>query len=380
MHGYNEPMEKISILGSVTTQQFLQKYWQKKPLLIRQAIPDMQPVLSRDELLEMAERDDVESRLITQFRGNWKLEHGPITTIPKVSQKNWTMLVQGVNLHHDQASTLLNQFRFIPDSRLDDLMISYATDGGGVGAHFDSYDVFLLQASGQRRWRISAQKDLTLQPDLPLKILQTFTPDQEFLLEPGDMLYLPPGYAHEGVAVGECMTYSIGYRAPSWQELGESFLTFMADSIDLQGMYSDAGKLTEQPPAQLGDALIQEVVKQFNKLAFTSSDIELFLGEYFSEPKNSVFFDAPSPCLSAARFAAASEKQGLKLSRKSRMLYRNKTIFINGLSFMPNTNDRNMLIKLANQRQLEAGAVKTGSVDLRESLFSWYCDGWIEIL
>ena len=149
-------MEKISILGSVTTQQFLQKYWQKKPLLIRQAIPDMQPVLSRDELLEMAERDDVESRLITQFRGNWKLEHGPITTIPKVSQKNWTMLVQGVNLHHDQASTLLNQFRFIPDSRLDDLMISYATDGGGVGAHFDSYDVFLLQASGQRRWRPDA--------------------------------------------------------------------------------------------------------------------------------------------------------------------------------------------------------------------------------
>lgn len=373
-------MEKNSILGSVTTQQFLQKYWQKKPLLIRQAIPDMQPVLSRDALLEMVQRDDVESRLITQFRGNWKLEHGPIKTIPKVSQKNWTMLIQGVNLHNDQASALLNQFRFIPDSRLDDLMISFATDGGGVGAHFDSYDVFLLQASGQRRWRISAQKDLTLQPDLPLKILQTFIPEQEFLLEPGDMLYLPPGYAHEGVAVGECMTYSIGYRAPSWQELGESFLSFMADSIDLQGIYSDAGKLTEQPPAQLGDALIHEVIKQFNKLAFTKSDIELFLGEYFSEPKNSVFFDAPAPCLSAARFAAASEKQGLKLSRKSRMLYRNKTIFINGSSFEPNTSDRNLLIKLANARQLDDGAVKTGSLDLRESLFAWYCDGWIEIL
>jgi 50S ribosomal protein L16 3-hydroxylase len=122
------------------------------------------------------------------------------------------------------------------------------------------------------------------------------------------------------------------------------------------------------------------VIKQFNKLVFTKSDIELFLGEYFSEPKNSVFFDAPAPCLSAARFAAASEKQGLKLSRKSRMLYRNKTIFINGSSFEPNTSDRNLLIKLANARQLDDGAVKTGSLDLRESLFAWYCDGWIEIL
>lgn len=373
-------MEKNSLLGSVTTQQFLQKYWQKKPLLIRQAIPGMQPVLSRDALLQMAERDDVETRLITQFRGKWKMQHGPIVTCPKFSQKNWTMLVQGVNLHDDQASALLNQFRFIPDSRLDDLMISFATDGGGVGAHFDSYDVFLLQASGKRRWRISAQKDLTLQPDMPLKILQNFIPDQEFLLEPGDMLYLPPGYAHEGIAVGECMTYSIGYRAPSWQELGENFLSFMADSIALDGIYSDAGKLTEQPPAELGDAFIQEVVKQFNKLAFTKTDIELFIGEYFSEPKNAVFFDAPSPCLNATRFATVSEKQGLKLSRKSRMLYRNKTIFINGASFEPNSKDRILLTKMANQRQLEASAVKTGSEDLRESLFSWYCDGWIELI
>ena len=154
----------------------------------------------------------------------------------------------------------------------------------------------------------------------------------------------------------------------------------MADSIELDGIYSDAGKLTEQSPAELGDALIQEVVKQFNKLAFNQLDIELFLGEYFSEPKNSVFFDAPNPCMSAESFAAKSEKRGIKLSRKSRMLYRNKTIFINGSSFKPNNTDRNLLIKLANQRQLEASALKTGSIDLRESLFSWYCDGWIEIL
>ena len=162
------------------------------------------------------------------------MRNGPHAELPSTTKKQWTLLVQGVNLHHDGADALLRQFNFLPDARLDDVMISYASDGGGVGPHLDSYDVFLLQAEGTRRWRIGAQKDLTLQKGVPLKILQRFTPDQEFDLQPGDMLYLPPNYAHEGIAVGECMTYSIGFRAPSFQELGESFLQFMADSPFLE--------------------------------------------------------------------------------------------------------------------------------------------------
>jgi len=152
------------------------------------------------------------------------MEHGPFAPdeLPSVKKRDWTLLVQGVNLHDDRARALLNRFRFLPDARVDDLMISYATDGGGVGAHFDSYDVFLLQVHGKRRWRIGAQRDLSLKEGLPLKVLQHFEADEEWLLEPGDMLYLPPHIAHEGVAEGECMTCSIGFRAPSESELWPS--------------------------------------------------------------------------------------------------------------------------------------------------------------
>jgi 50S ribosomal protein L16 3-hydroxylase len=144
----------------------------------------------------------VESRLIVQQAKGWRMKQGPFAprSLPPLSQKAWTLLVQGVDLHDAGAHALLQQFRFVPDARLDDLMISFATPGGGVGPHFDSYDVFLLQASGRRRWKIGRQKDLTLQEGVPLKILQNFEPEQEFVLEAGDMLYLPPRYAHDGVA------------------------------------------------------------------------------------------------------------------------------------------------------------------------------------
>lgn len=193
----------ITLLGNLSPKQFFSEYWHKKPLLIRQAIPGFQPILSKSELFELASQDDVESRLITFFKQHWEMKNGPVSAVPVKEKKDWTLLVQGVNLHNDDASALLKQFRFIPDARLDDLMISYAADGGGVGPHFDSYDVFLLQAHGQRRWQISAQKDLSLVEGMPLKILSHFECDQEFILEPGDMLYLPPQYAHDGVAIGE---------------------------------------------------------------------------------------------------------------------------------------------------------------------------------
>ncbi len=372
-------MINTALLGDVSLKKFLQQYWQKKPLLIRQAIPDMSALLSREALFALAGRDDVESRLITNFRQQWKMQHGPVARLPKPEQKNWTLLIQGVNLHDDQASKLLNQFRFIPDSRLDDLMISYASDGGGVGAHFDSYDVFLLQAHGKRRWRISSQEDLTLQAGMPLKILQNFIPESEFTLEPGDMLYLPPHVAHEGVAVGECMTYSIGFRAPAWQELGESFLEFMADSIDLPGHYNDAGQLSEQPPAKINDFMLKAVSAELAKLATTPDDVAVFLGQYLSEPKSSVFFDPPQPTLSQTKFDAAIKKYGLRLSRKTRMLYRSRYIFINGLSFQPGSTDKKILISLADEKTLDPARIKLASTDLAESFYAWYCDGWIAV-
>lgn len=218
-----EITQPLPLLGGLSAAQFMRRYWQKKPLLVRQAIPAMVPPIDRSALFALAEREEVESRLIRHGKSGWSLKHGPLPrrALPPLKQPAWTLLVQGVDLHHDGVHDLLRQFRFLPDARLDDLMISYASDTGGVGAHFDSYDVFLLQAQGRRRWSIGKQGDLRLQPGVPLKILENFEPEETFVLEPGDMLYLPPKYAHEGVAVGDdCMTFSIGLRSSALGELG----------------------------------------------------------------------------------------------------------------------------------------------------------------
>lgn len=374
-----EAMKKMTLLGDMTPARFLREYWHKKPLLVRQAIPGFKPLLKRDALFELARQDDVESRLITHFDRHWELRHGPIDKTPAFSQKEWTLLVQGVNLHQDAADRLLRQFNFIPDARLDDLMISYATDGGGVGPHFDSYDVFLLQAHGQRRWRIGPQKDLSLVEGMPLKILKNFKPEQEYVLEPGDMLYLPPHYAHDGVAIGECMTYSVGFRTPHYQELGEAFLQFMAETIELPGRYADPELTPARAPAEISTAMLQKVHHQLQQITFDAADVAIFLGEYLSEPKPSVFFKAPARPLSLARFIQAAGKRGIKLSRKTHMLYRGKHIFINGESFTAGRAEQKPLLLLANQRQLAGDALATASSDVLETLHQWYGDGWIEL-
>ena len=307
------------------------------------------------------------------------MQQGPLDALPSVTQKNWTLLVQGVNLHDDLADQLLHQFRFIPDCRLDDLMISYATAGGGVGAHVDSYDVFLLQAHGQRRWRISAQQDLSLRDDLPLKILRQFTPEEEFILNPGDMLYLPPQYAHEGVAIDECMTYSIGFRAPTWQELGEAFLAFMADAIELPGRYSDPALRSTRHPGAISDQMMDAVHRSLKKLGSTATDREIFLGEYLSEPKHSVSFDPHHKPLGAAQFDKLALRDGIRLHRKTRMLHRGKFVFMNGESYTPESSDRSILRRLADHRVLEASHIARASADLRESLYQWYLDGWVDL-
>jgi 50S ribosomal protein L16 3-hydroxylase len=308
------------------------------------------------------------------------MQHGPLEQLPPRTQREWTMLVQGVNLQDARADALLRQFRFIPDARLDDLMVSFATDGGGVGPHFDSYDVFLLQAQGQRRWRIGPQKDLSLIDGLPLKILSHFTPDQEFVLEPGDMLYLPPHYAHDGVAIGDCQTYSIGFRAPSFQELGENFLQWMADSIDLPGRYADPALEASAKPAEIPRHMIETVIEELNKVRFTEDDITIFLGEYLSEPKHNVFFTGPVKPLTLERFLqAAAKKGGVALSPKSQMLYRGGHVFINGESFAIGRADKAALVALANNRALDAAALADASDDVVDALYAWYTDGWLEL-
>lgn len=370
---------KLPLLGGLTPDQFFSEYWHKKPLLIRQAIPDFSPLLTAQELFELAGNDDVESRLINFSKQHWEMKNGPFDQLPLKEKKNWTLLVQGVNLHHRQADALLRQFRFIPDARLDDLMISYAREGGGVGPHFDSYDVFLLQAHGQRRWQISAQKDLSLIEGMPLKILSHFEPDQEYILEPGDMLYLPPHYAHDGVALGECMTYSIGFRAPSFQELGVSFLQFMSDSIDLPGRYADPELSSSPRSAEISTDMLNTISEQLEKIQFTEDDKTIFLGEHLTAPKSSVFFRSPEKPLTPKQFAQSAKKNGVSLSLKTQMLYKGKHVFINGESFSVGKEDKLTLSKLANQRQIDGTDVGTASADVMEALCIWYEDGWLEL-
>lgn len=372
-------MKKLTLLGDITPAQFLRDYWHKKPLLIRQAIPGFKPLLSFDKLAELATKNYVESRLVTLTDGNWNMQHGPLETLPPTTQTEWTMLVQGVNLQDAKADALLREFRFIPDARLDDLMVSFATDGGGVGPHFDSYDVFLLQAQGQRRWRIGAQKDLSLIEGLPLKILSHFEAEEEFVLEPGDMLYLPPHYAHDGVAIGDCQTYSIGFRAPSYQELGENFLQFMADSIDLPGRYADPELQASAKPAEIPKHMLDTIAEELNKVRFTADDITIFLGEYLSEPKHNVFFTPLEKPLTLERFLQSASKKGLVLSPKTQMLYRGSNIFINGESFEIGRADKATLLALANDRRLDGAALAAASGDVIDALYAWYGDGWLEL-
>ena len=365
--------QPLTLLGGISPERFMRQYWQKKPLLIRQAVPSMQPLLARAALFALAGQDDVESRLISRATqgGAWRLRHGPFarTAIPKLSQPGWTLLVQGLDLHLDAAHALLEQFAFVPRARLDDLMVSFATDGGGVGPHFDSYDVFLLQAQGQRRWRIGRQKDLTLQPDVPLKILRDFQPEQEWLLEAGDMLYLPPRYAHDGVAQGECMTYSIGFRAPAQSVWAQDLLQRLADVAgDATGVrYADRDQAaTAHPgaiPADLHTFARRAVEKVFsNPLAFERSG-----GESLTEPKANVFFTSNAPTLSGS----------IALDRRTRMLYDQRHVFINGEAYRAGGKDFALLKDLANLRNLSERQIKGLSPQARGLLQEWLEIGWI---
>ena len=208
------------MLGGLTAGSFLQGHWQKRPLLVRAALPEFAGMLQPRELMQLACREDAQARVVVRTGRRWEVHHGPFTAafFKRLAPARWTLLVQDVNHFLPRARELLERFRFLPYARLDDVMVSYAPRGGGVGPHFDSYDVFLLQAHGRRRWRIGAQRDLTLVPGAPLKLLARFRPQEEHVLEPGDMLYLPPGVPHHGEAVDACMTFSIGMRAPSQAE------------------------------------------------------------------------------------------------------------------------------------------------------------------
>ncbi len=322
----------MQLLNNLTPAQFLAEYWQKKPLLIRQAIPNFKGLLSPNELAGLACEDDVQARIIQQKKDKWAVKHGPFdeADFAKLPKRDWTLLVQNVNHYLPEAAELLAQFNFIPHARLDDLMVSYAPTGGGVGAHVDSYDVFLLQGSGKRNWKISTQEDLNLIENTPLKILKNFKAEQEWALEAGDMLYLPPQVAHWGISESEdCMTYSIGFRAPKTQELQHEFLNYLQDNIQTEGLYADADLSLQNHPAEISDDMVKKVSSMLQKITWDKNNVADFLGQYLTEPKLDVVFE-PNRKISKVAFTAQLSQKTLYLSLKSQILFTKNQFYLNG--------------------------------------------------
>ena len=358
----------------------MRQYWQRKPLLIRAALPGFTAPIDRSRLFELARDPQAESRLIAAFGRRRSLKHGPFLRLPSTKRARWTLLVQGVDLLDDSARSLLSRFRFVPDARLDDLMVSFATDGGGVGAHVDSYDVFLLQASGRRRWRISRQRNLRAKPGSPIRNVEGFRASSEWVLDAGDMLYLPPGVAHEGIAIGECITYSIGFRAPSYQQLLEPWFADYAEHASARGRYADSGARASAHPAALPRQMTRQIHTELARCNPGLSDTERFLLRHLSEPKATTVFDAALKNFSLAQFRRQATSRGLALDRRTRVIYSDAAIGINGEWIQPPPGAMATLKTLADQRALSALQVKRAPASAWALLHDWYSAGWIAIV
>ncbi|MDX2220996.1 MAG: cupin domain-containing protein [Burkholderiales bacterium] len=275
-----------------------------------------------------------------------------------------------------RAEALLAQFAFIPHVRVDDLMVSLAAAGGGVGPHVDSYDVFLIQGHGRRRWRISGQSDTRFRPGLPLKILRDFRPEEEWVLESGDMLYLPPGYAHEGVALDECLTYSVGFRAPTHQEWVESFLDQLRDHVCVDGQYADQNLTPTSHPGEIPASIIGKLGSILKAARWSREDVARAAGRFLTEPKSHVMFDPPEQEPSPAEFKRACARFGLRLDGRTRIAYRGNDLFINGEAVRVHAGRDGLLKQLADLRALPP--CKPIHSEL-EQLHAWHGAGFLHV-
>jgi len=369
--------EQRRLLGGRTPDAFLEQYWQKEALLVRSAIPDIARVLTRDDLFALAARDDVQSRCVERCRGRYHAAEGPFTAsmLRRMPPRNWTLLVHGVNLFCAAADALMRRFAFMPYARLDDVMVSYAAPGGGVGPHFDSYDVFLVQGVGRRRWRYGRQDDLALRPRAPLKLLKRFEPAHDATLAPTDMLYVPPDYPHDGVALDACMTYSIGFRAPLHQELVEAFVDHLRDTLNVCGRYADPDLRATAEPARIDRRMQRRLRRSLADVRFTHDDIARFIGRHLTEPKANVAFTRRrrgSPGAFLRQIAA----KGVRLDPRTQLLYDDARCYVNG-DDAPLPGDSLTLRALADRRALDAADCRGLDAETLRLLYDWYRNGYL---
>ncbi len=306
---------KTCPLGELTEQQFLSDYWHKKPLLIQQAFPDFSTPLSPDELVALACEKDVEARLILEKDDPipWAMEQGLFTEdrIAGLPKTHWTLLVQEANRYIPELAQLQNVFNFIPHWRNDGVIVSYAPMHGSAGPHIDQHDIFLLQGLGRHRWMINPQPvDAdNLLANTDLKIMQNFQASEEWILEPGDMLYLPPGVARYGVALDECMTFSIGFRVPSHAELLSAFIDDRVSEQDNSLRYADGDLQIQKNPGEITpQALLQ--IRGILQQALSDDSINRWFGRYITEPRHGELPEEHDHTLNPAEFRTRLEQAG----------------------------------------------------------------------
>ena len=340
------------MLGT-SPREFLRRHWQKRPLFVRAALPHLSGVTDAQALCALAARDDVESRIVERRGTRYSTQHGPFRKIRKAAT-NWTLLVSGVNLHVPAAEALLRRFAFIPQARLDDVMVSFATPGGGVGPHVDSYDVFLLQGAGVRRW----------------KVWSPGGNEKTYVSNPGDLLYLPPGWRHDGVALERCFTYSIGFRAPSGRELGAAFLDWLHERGLPDAAYRDAGLRPAARPARIPPRMLGFAEKALARIDWRSGDVRRFLGEYLSMPKPHVVF-------ARGRAGIPLTRARVRLDARTQLLYSGGWFFINGESLRLAPPEARLLRALADRRSLP-GRELAGS-PLATHVLQWHRAGYLHV-
>ena len=335
---------RLRLLGGLTAREFLRRHWQKRPLYVRGALPQFRDLLDVADLTALASRDDVESRVVVRRGRRRETSHGPFERL-RARPRGWTVLVSGVNLHHAGADALLRRFSFVPQARLDDVMVSYATPGGGVGPHIDSYDVFLIQGSGRRRWRIGG--------------------GASFVANAGDLVYLPPGVRHDGVALEPCFTYSIGFRAPRGAELGAAFLDWLHERGLPDARYRDPGLAPARRAARIPAGMVAFAARALGRIRWTRGDVASFLGEYLSMPKPHVVFEP-------GRVRRGST---IRLDAKTQLLYRGSRFFINGDRFTVPRRSAPVLRRFADEREASNSALARAG--LGRLISEWQRRGYV---
>ena len=352
----------LTHLGDMPISTFLAEYWQKKPVVIRNAFANFAPPIDANDLAGLACEKDVESRIIrgSETSPDYQLEHGPFSE-DDFAQDDvpWTLLVQGVDHWAPEASLFLEQFNFVPNWRVDDLMISYATQGGGVGPHFDHYDVFLIQAFGQRRWEVGPKytEQSPIRPNLPVKILEDWQTEESYDLGPGDLLYIPPQFGHNGTALDdECVTYSVGFRAPSHKELFDEFSAFLSEKLCEEDRYADPDLTPQDSPAEITEQSMASVKGIFEQYLNDPNTFDRWFGQQMTQPKYEDIDNSPEEDLGPLDIQLyIGEGDTLNRNEGTRIAYREAGehffLFVDGHTFECSTPElKELALALCNER------------------------------